>query len=365
MGESEQKRRAGAGASTRRDLLIATLGVAAGIVVSPLANSAIHGLFSGGTDSPQAGDSGVAAPGWTFSPRNPVLDILSDSGWEDEAVFDPSVAQHPGGALWMWYSTRGKQPGSIALATDASGAGDAWARFPGGPILRTTPPESRPYTSISRPSVIQTAAGWRMWYSVNDGDSAWIGAATSPDGIGWAKHGTPVLTPRERWEKSACQCPNVIYDGDAGLFKMWYCGGEVYEPDAVGYATSRDGFTWTRVSAAPIFTPASGWEDDKIGSLQVSRVGGWYYAFYNAFQRTPFISRIGMARSQDGVSAWERHPRNPLLSPGKSGSWNAAMMYKPTALWNVQKQRWDVWFNASDHLNGNERIGHAWSDGLW
>ena len=41
------------------------------------------------------------------------------------------------------------------------------------------------------------------------------------------------------------------------------------------------------------------------------------------------------------------------------------MIYKPTAVWNDQQLRWDVWFNASSVLNANERIGHAWSDRLW
>ena len=27
---------------------------------------------------------------------------------------------------------------------------------------------------------------------------------------------------------------------------MWYSGGEQYEPDAIGYATSKDGIDWTK-----------------------------------------------------------------------------------------------------------------------
>jgi hypothetical protein len=41
------------------------------------------------------------------------------------------------------------------------------------------------------------------------------------------------------------------------------------------------------------------------------------------------------------------------------------MVYKPAPLWDEQHRRWDVWFNASMMLNSNERIGHAWSDGVW
>ena len=41
------------------------------------------------------------------------------------------------------------------------------------------------------------------------------------------------------WEKVAVMNPHVIWDAQAGLYKMWYSGGEQYEPNAIGYATSR------------------------------------------------------------------------------------------------------------------------------
>jgi predicted GH43/DUF377 family glycosyl hydrolase len=304
------------------------------------------------------------APGWRLSSRNPVLDVQTNSAWDNLAVFDPCVVRLPDQSLGMWYSMRGEKFTSIGYVSDASGAGERWS-VAADPVLGVAPAERLPYTVISRPSVLRLGDIWHMWYSTSDGKTAWIGAASSSDGIQWTKHGSPVLLPEQPWERSAVQCPNVLYDPTARLFRMWYSGGDLYEPDAVGYATSRDGLTWQHGSDAPIYTPSSGWEDYKIGSFQVHSVGDWHIAFYNAFQQDPLVSRIGMARSQDGVTGWQRHPANPILSPGASGSWNARMMYKPTALWDQDRGRWDVWFNASGHLNGTERIGHAWNDRLW
>jgi hypothetical protein len=269
----------------------------------------------------------------------------------------------------MWYSTRGSLPGGIALALDTTGGGDAWKRVGSAPVLTIDPPEHYAYGAITRPAVLPAADGWRMWYSTQGADTgageAWIGTATSPDGIHWQKHGSPLLAPHDAWEKTSLQCPNVLYDAASGQYKMWYCGGEQYEPDAVGYATSPDGVTWTRYGANPIYEAGSGWENYKVGSFQVHQVGAWYYAFYNAFQQQPFVCRVGMARSRNGVTNWERHPNNPILAPGRPCTWNAAMIYKPTALWDERKQRWDVWFNASAVLNAEERIGHAWSEAVW
>jgi predicted GH43/DUF377 family glycosyl hydrolase len=306
---------------------------------------------------------------WTFSPANPVLNIVPDSKWEHSAVFDPCVVQQSDGSLAMWYSTRGSLPGGIALAIDSTGTGDHWQRYGSGPLLTPDPPESVPAGVVSRPSVVAIPGGWRIWYStqgpVGPAGAAWIGTAFSREGHYWEKHGSPVLVAHDAWEKQAVQCPNVRYDAASGQFQMWYCGGDSYEPDAVGFATSSDGITWQRHAGNPIFRPTTGWEDYKVGSFQVHRVGDWYYAFYNAFQRTPFVSRVGMARSRDGVTGWERHSANPILSPGAPGTWDARMIYKPTALWDAARARWDVWFNASMILNEHERIGHAWSDRIW
>jgi predicted GH43/DUF377 family glycosyl hydrolase len=306
---------------------------------------------------------------WSLSPANPVLDIVPSSPWEDSAVFDPCVVRRADGTLAMWYTTRGSLPSGIALATDASGTGDRWRRYGAGPVLTPDPPESAPATGITRPSVAAVPGGWRIWYSTQSPSGpagvAWIGTAFSREGLYWEKQGAPVLMAHDAWEKQALQCPNVLYDSASGLFQMWYCGGDSYEPDAVGYATSTDGISWQRHPGNPIFRPTSGWEDYKVGSFQVHHVGDWYYAFYNAFQQTPFVSRVGMARSRDGVSGWEHHPANPILSPSAPGTWDARMIYKPTALWNDRLGRWDVWFNASMILNEHERIGHAWSDRIW
>ena len=50
-------------------------------------------------------------------------------------------------------------------------------------------------------------------------------------------------------------CPNVIWDESARLFRMWYSGGDQYEPDAIGYAFSTDGLHWTKHPGNPVFQP--------------------------------------------------------------------------------------------------------------
>ncbi|MFI5274512.1 MAG: hypothetical protein ACHQ4H_15890, partial [Ktedonobacterales bacterium] len=240
----------------------------AGLATTPFGHRVLHHFFGPVNAPPLPRATLTPRPAaqtwpWTFDPKNPLLDIIPGSKWEQSAVFDPCVVRQSDGSLWMWYTTRGSAPSSIALATDVTGSGSAFTRYAGNPVLTPTPAESAPATALTRPAVVAIPGGWRMWYSTNSpknpAGQAWIGSATSTDGIHWRKQGAPVLTPQAAWEHPGLQCPNVRYDAASGLFQMWYCGGAIYEPDAVGFATSPDGVTWTRHPANPIFKPTSGW----------------------------------------------------------------------------------------------------------
>ena len=112
---------------------------------------------------------------------------------------------------------------------------------------------------INRPVVIK-AGRWLspVVHRPGRGRSA-IGYATSADGLTWKRMSDkPVLAPERPWEKVAVMCPHVIWDEREGIFRMWYSGGEQYEPNAIGYATSPDGLTWSR-RANPVFAAIRPW----------------------------------------------------------------------------------------------------------
>ena len=69
-------------------------------------------------------------------------------------------------------------------------------------------------------------------------------------------------------------------------------------------------------------------------------------------------AQIGLARSRDGITGWERHPANPILRPG-AGKWDADAVYKPFAV--RDGTRWLLWYNG--RRGGVEQIGVAIHDG--
>jgi hypothetical protein len=69
-------------------------------------------------------------------------------------------------------------------------------------------------------------------------------------------------------------------------------------------------------------------------------------------------AQIGLARSKDGITDWQRHPANPIIRPGK-GQWDADAVYKPYAIFDGR--RWLLWYNG--RRGGVEQIGVAIHEG--
>ena len=117
--------------------------------------------------------------------------------------------------------------------------------------------------NVNRPHVLNVDGTWYIWYTGQNRDTkrSALGLATGPDGLQWERlEANPVLEPAGGWEKASIMCPHVLYEN--GKFRIWYSGGEMYEPDAIGYAESEDGIHWLHEPSNPVLRPTEGWESD-------------------------------------------------------------------------------------------------------
>ena len=286
------------------------------------------------------------AAGWRKYPSNPVL------GGSLGTCFDVSVLREED-HYRMWFSWRPKK--SIALVTSKDGF--SWSE----PSIVLGPNKSSGWEEdINRPVVLKHAGQYRMWYTGQAKGKSWIGHATSEDGKNWKRDSDkPVLSPERPWEREAIMCPHVLYDEKQKIYRMWYSGGEQYEPNAIGYATSEDGRKWIKHEKNPIFRPEAknAWEKDRVTACQVVKQGDWHVMLYIGF-RDRDHAQIGLARSKDGITGWERHSANPIIRAGK-GRWDADAVYKPYAIFDGK--RWLLWYNG--RKGGTEQIGVALHDG--
>jgi predicted GH43/DUF377 family glycosyl hydrolase len=296
-------------------------------------------------DEPRAGQAETVA-GWVKHPRNPVL------GGDLGTCFDVSVLKDDG-KYRMWFSWRPKQ--SIALAESEDGI--QWSN----PVIVLGPNNETDWENdLNRPVVLKNGNRYQMWYTGQARGHSWIGYATSQDGKAWQRMSRrPVLSAESSWENVAVMCPHVLYDEDARMYRMWYSGGEQNEPNAIGYATSADGLTWNKHKDNPIFKPEpkNAWEQDRVTGCQVVRQGDWFLMFYIGFLDGN-TAQIGLARSRDGITGWQRHPANPLVRRGTE-KWDHDAVYKPYAI--LDGQRWLLWYNG--RKGGVEQIGLVTHEG--
>lgn len=215
---------------------------------------------------------------------------------------------------------------------------------------------SRAWESVvNRPYVLYHDGKYKMWYTGQMASTSMIGYAESVDGINWIRHYSPVLTPSYAWEKKSLMCSFVLYDSVSSEYRMWYSGGDQFEPDAIGHATSCDGINWTKSSEDPIFVAnqAYEWEKDRVTCPSIVYNGEYYYMFYIGFENIDLAS-IGVARSKDGLTDWERLPKNPIIRP-TPGSWDEEAVYKPFPIFS--EGVWKIWYNG--RRGSVEQIGLA------
>jgi predicted GH43/DUF377 family glycosyl hydrolase len=285
---------------------------------------------------------------WVKHPASPVLDFGT--------LFDCCVVPD-GDRLRMWFSWRDRH--ALGHAESADGVG--WSN----PQVVLAPDAALAWQKddVNRPHVLMVGGRWYMWYTGQNHErhTSALGFATSEDGLHWERVGDePVLEAAGGWEKSSVMCPHVQHED--GRFRMWYSGGEIYEPDAIGYAESADGINWQREAGNPVLTPAAGWESARVtGACIVPRKND-YLACYIGFAEGFEKSCLGLARSRDGIHDWERYPGNPMIQPGAVGEWDDCNVYKPYLLnW---RERWWLWYNASRASDRREQIGLATAEEL-
>ena len=294
------------------------------------------------------------AGGWVKYENNPIL------GGHLGTIFDVQVQKKDEGGFQMNCSWRTER--SIAVSQSEDGL--KWSK---PEIILTYDQNSNWEQDISRPFIIKKDGIYHMWYTGQvwrgwDKGNSYIGYASSKDGKKWTRYsGNPIIKPEFPWEDDGVILPQVIWDEQDKLFKMWYSAGDQFEPDAVGYATSKDGLHWDKYKGNPIFKgdPHTQWEQAKVALAQVIKRENDYLMFYIGYL-DPHYAQIGMARSKDGITNWVRYKGNPIIRHGKG--WDSEATYKASVVPDSANNRWLLYYNGrqGDH----EQMGMAIHKGM-
>jgi predicted GH43/DUF377 family glycosyl hydrolase len=207
----------------------------------------------------------------------------------------PWVLQEAGGTLRMWYSGHDGTTGRILAAVQPPGG--AWERL-GVAIDAGLAGDSDQY-SVESPCVVHTPGGYLMVYAGFDGEATRLHMATSDDGLGWTAQGT--IMQRGPDEALGASHPCLI-NSEAGwrLFFCGYDGSRASRHAAILAAVSPTGASWDRVGT--ILEPVGG--ELAVSHPCVIEIARTFYMFYASDDGG--TASVAMASSADGMS-WHRH----------------------------------------------------------
>ena len=268
-------------------------------------------------------------------------------------VFDAYVWQD-GGRYRMDFSWRGKKACAVTFSDD----GINWSE----PVITLSHDLTTGWEDdLNRNCVLKIDGVYKMWYTGQARGHSYIGYAESNDGINFErKCDEPILIPEYPWENASVMNPCVIYEN--GKYRMWYSAGETYEPNVNAYAESDDGINFRKSRINPIFTSEKRnvYEQERIGGCHVVKTEDMGYVMFYIGYEDIDTARICVARSEDGITRWERSALNPIVEPTKGG-WDSEATYKPTVAWDGKDGKWLLWYNG--RTGNKEYIGHAYFEG--
>lgn len=242
----------------------------------------------------------------------------------------------------------------------------AWVESFAGPIYDPIITAEKAYF----PSVLKMGANdYRMWYQSNSTpNNTTVAYATSADGLSW----TLVTNTVSGLIADNSGHPHVEFAD--GKYRIWYWNSvSPYTNNALHYAESTDGITWTNDSAITgnLITPTGGlWNSGSYGAVDViinnspTNIGtnpfDYKYAMYYDATSGGY-EQIALGYSVDGI-AWTLYGTGPVLPKGLSGSWDSGYVTAGTVINN--DGNWEMWYSGGISAS-NEGIGYATSvDGL-
>jgi|GEM_PF-1726343 len=292
---------------------------------------------------------------FTKYPGNPVLSVTP--GKFDSVLMRGNSVIFDEGIFKMWYSGNDGTKQSLGYATSTDGIN--WTKQNNGDPVLTPGPGSFENQDIYQVWVLKDSVTYKMWFTCHGSNIAHICYATSNDGIHWDRYsGNPVFVPDGSGFDSTHVAVSTVLK-ENGVYKMWYTGNDGSTPDnAIGYATSTDGLSWSRRNDAVLKVGPSG-AFDSVGVCNpvVISTNGLYYAYYSGYDGSTYT--LGLASSTDGISWTRLNGGHKVLDHGTPAAWDGTELLEHSVI--EQPGKIFLWYGGG--LNyANFRIGLASAD---
>lgn len=288
--------------------------------------------------------------------KNPMLSSdTTKQDWSRVVLYNPHVIHHAG-AYRMWYvgTDTWSRSTDCALGYAESADGVHWTPHAANPILTGQDVGWGP--EIHTPHVLFDADEqiYKLWFvcttdverDTSGIPSEWtqrLGYATSPDGLHWRVHPTPIYESGRR--------PCVLKEG-RGRYRMWMCSrptkqhpaGDMYKN--IYHFTSPDGLHWER-GAQPVIQ-ATGAAATCVYPFVLQEEDD-YHMWYGGHIAGTGRFEIFYARSADGLH-WETHHDAPVFGAADDQSrFDARYVSTPCVL--REPGQYLMYYSARDRHN--------------
>jgi hypothetical protein len=287
---------------------------------------------------------------WRELPGNPLITPGACFSWRCAGVGDPTLLVDSRGTLSVWFTTMGIHREKEAFVTTGPVIGKATGGTPFSPKLRVVP--EAPVIAVGADDawdryvetptvriVGNTLTMWYLGYSKPGFQAPAIGQMTATDATGtaWTRPDRPIYRATAgAWDSTLVTGPTVL-QGPDGVWRLYYAGYGMSNGkmrNGIGLLTSRNGVDWIADPNNPLLESQPGAWDDEILEQAVVYANGQYYLWYSGWRgelKPDTVISIGLATSSDGTH-WTRYARNPVITPGASGSWNDMGVLAPDVL---------------------------------
>jgi len=295
---------------------------------------------------------------WGKHNGNPVFSGKGNKA--DHHCYFPSVL-FENGTYKMWYTSADKAYSTTQIAFVKSSDGINWLPSETPFITNMKPATWNRYICSAR--VIRICDTLKMWYTAYSELSApSIGYAWSVKENVWNFNPDPVLWHGEpgAFDDVYVFGPSIYHNGTT--YHMWYSARSSDDKFNIGYATSEDGIHWHKSDADnPVIKSVGsiGWYCHGVHYPSVVVYKGTYHMWFGG-SGYDWEKRIGYATSADGVNWLVGNGNAAVLDAGQGDAWDNQQVHAPCVI--LHKDRFEMWYAASNNLEGKWKIGYAFSD---
>jgi len=320
--------------------------------------------------------SGNAFAEWIKHSGNPILSGTL-GGWDGKRALECSILfqknLHPEDLYEMWYVGNKGSGWRIGHAESSNGLN--WNKTPNQEVIDIDNTQKWDINNPGKveidttdPFVLYEDNIYKMWYSsisnywnINTNDRFRLRYATSQDGLEWSEGNWILKGDEGKWDSGGIHRGTTLIKKD-GIYHLWYAGTDNNWNWNIGYATSRDGLTWTKQNNGnPVITPTESWEFPDAKSVTHPYVlyneeknifEMWYTAGYGKV-KAPIV----YAYSTNGVDWIKPTNKNPALEGGSSTEWDGGGVWAPFVI--KEGNHYRMWYSGANADGSVAQIGYA------